>query len=127
MRSVVNVGDPGPLVTTGDASAEPAIQRGSEITTLQTRLLDRMHSHNMEHQQRLNDMQERFEQRLVEETSRLRETAQREHALELGAFREEADDARRENQEMRRRMEDLMVSVDRLARETREQNSRSQH
>ena len=87
------------------------------MTALQTRLLDRMHSHNMEHHQRLNDMQERFEQRLVEVTSRLRETAQREHALELGAFREEAEDARRESQEMRQQMEDLMASVDRLTRE----------
>ena len=125
-RSVVNVGDPGPSAATGDVSAEPATQRGAEMTALQTHLLDRMHSHNMEHHQRLNDLQERFEQRLAEETSRLRETAQREHALELGTFREEAEDARRENQEMRRCMEDLMVSVDRLSRETREQNSRSQ-
>ena len=61
-RSVVNVGDPGPSAATGDISAEPATQRGSEMTTLQTRLLDRMHSHNMEHQQRLNDLQERSEQ-----------------------------------------------------------------
>ena len=126
-RPVVNVGEPGPSTANEAAPAEPATQRGLEITALQTHLLNRMHSHNMEHHQRFNDMQERFEQRLVEETSRLRETAQREHALELGAFREEAEDARRENQEMRRRMEDLMVSVDRLARETREQNSRSHH
>ena len=126
-RPVVNVGEPGPSTATGAASAEPATQRGMEMTALQTRLLDRMHSHNMEHHQRLNDMQERFEQRLVEETSRLRETAQREHALELGAFREEAEDARRESQEMRQQMEDLMASVDRLTRETREQTSRSHH
>ena len=86
-----------------------------------------MHSHNMEHHQRFNDMQERFEQRLVEETSRLRETAQREHTLELSAFREEAEDARRENQEMRRQKEDLMASVNRLTRETREQNNRNHH
>ena len=52
----------------------------------------------MEHHQRFNDMQEWFEQRLVEETSRIRETAQREHVLEMIAFREEAEDARQENQ-----------------------------
>ena len=83
IRPVVNVGEPGPSTATGVAPAEPATQRGLEMTALQTRLLDRMHSHNMEHHQRLNDMQTRFEQRLVEETSRLRETTQREHALEL--------------------------------------------
>ena len=65
-RPVVNVGEPGPSTAIGATSAEPATQRGLEMTALQTRLLDRMHSHNMEHHQRLNDMQERFEQRLVE-------------------------------------------------------------
>ena len=60
----MNEGEPGLPTASNASAAEAATQQRYEVQALQSHLLNRIHSQNMDNHQRFNEMQERFEQRL---------------------------------------------------------------